>query len=141
MKKILYTGYRSWGNEIDFFNAEHTKISGWYPEKFDNGSILINNPKDKESELFIINNIRFCEDPTDMFFADVKSLGNISKELIYGNSDKLHKYIFNKIGYKEPNKIISFLTSDNNFMITVKTIFCGLILPIGIGLLMYFLNR
>lgn len=119
MKRILYFGYRQYGNSIDFLDGSRTNIAGWYPIRFDNGSFIIDNPSDetKQPELFLISDLKFCNNPRDMFFAKVTSFGYISRELADGPSEPRIEYVNNIIkNNKKP-----FLKRIRNIFLKYKS--------------------
>ena len=77
----MYLG-GGWGDAIYYFNDEKTRIYGFKgPGKtFSEGSVLFDlaNNKDKdEIPLYYISNIKWQDDPSDMFFADIDLIGGV----------------------------------------------------------------
>ena len=78
----MYLG-GSWGNAIYFWNDEKTRIYGFkdpYRNSFAEGSVmfdLANNQHNDTIPLYYISNIKYEDDPKDMFFADISLIGNV----------------------------------------------------------------
>ena len=85
MKKIMYVG-GSWGDAIYFLNPDDevkTRIYGFkhrYYNGFAEGSVLFDlayNQNEKTIPLYLIHGIEYKDDPHDMFFANIKLIGNV----------------------------------------------------------------
>ena len=82
MKQIMYVG-GSWGDAIYFLNPQKEERDRIYGFKFNtpsNGSVLFDLAHNFENDtipLFYVDGIECQNDPRDMFFADIKLIGNV----------------------------------------------------------------
>lgn len=82
MRHIMYVG-GCWGNAIYFLNPEKEEKDRIYGFKFktpSNGSVLFDLAHNKGNDtipLYYVDGIKCEDDPKDMFFADIKLIGNI----------------------------------------------------------------
>ena len=75
----MYIG-GGWGNAIYFWDKEKTRIYGFKKDNFEEGSVLFDLANNKYNEtipLYLITNIEYEYDPSDMFFADISLIGNV----------------------------------------------------------------
>ena len=78
----MYLG-GGWGDAIYYANDENTRIYGFKGrgKTFSEGSVLfdlINHKKgDEKVPLYYISNIKWQDDPSDMFFADIDLIGGV----------------------------------------------------------------
>lgn len=70
-----------WGDRIEIFNWSETpnkkhlpRITGWKNPLPKNGDLLKVQMKSGKTGIFEIVNIKYCDNPSDMFFADIKLL-------------------------------------------------------------------
>ena len=99
----MYVG-GTWGDAIYLWNKENTRIYGFKnpaTNGFAEGSVLFdlgNNVENDTIPLYYVSNIKYEDDPHDMFFADIDLIGNVENP----------KNDYDKSWYKEPiKKLIS----------------------------------
>ena len=88
-----YTLGGFWGNKVclanpnefkflDFNKKQIVKIHGWHPERPQRGDTLLIEGKLSDM-MFEFVDVEYCNNPPDMFFADIKILGQRMKEEIH----------------------------------------------------------
>lgn len=74
--------YQSWGNAINWTNWPELKINGHLTRRPTIGDILTCDFVSGAKHEFQFIQVEYVNDPTDMFFAEVKHLGEIESENI-----------------------------------------------------------
>ena len=80
---IFYVGNGGWGNSCYFLEEGKTdRIYGWKPKRFSHAIFIdLCHHLDEGVPLYESTGIEWCDDPRDMFFADVKLIGTISNDV------------------------------------------------------------
>ena len=81
MKYIMYIG-GTWGDYINFQDNKKDRIYGFRPwnRRCSDGSVLFDLAGNRNNDtipLYYVKNIRWQDDPNDMFFADIELIGNV----------------------------------------------------------------
>ena len=73
-KHVMYVG-GAWGDAIYFWDLEKTRIYGFKPYRFAEGSILFDLAHHVDKQyvpMYLVKNMEWQIDPSDMFFADIE---------------------------------------------------------------------
>ena len=72
-----YWEHFSWGDSIQWRNSDDTlplKVVGWHARRPKDGDKLLYQTENEEIAVGYFVNVKYCDNPKDMFFADVVPL-------------------------------------------------------------------
>ena len=95
--RVMYLG-SCWGNAIYYLDNSHERIYGYkdpLSNDFHDGSVMfdiINHYDDDVIPLYLVTNKKRCNNPRDMFFADIYLIGHVKNPYNY-QGNWYHPYI------------------------------------------------
>ena len=119
--RVMYLG-GTWGDAMYYFDDDHKRIYGFknrVNNAFSDGSVmfdLANHKNDDNIPLYLITDIKFEDDPADMFYANISLLGNVKNphKGSGGYNDSWYKPYIGEIldEYKNKLKRLSFFKRE-----------------------------
>lgn len=106
LRRLTYFGSYGWGDAMHL-DEDTLRVHGWKPYYFsDNQVAAISLEEDKEeSPIYLLQEVKWCSDPRDMFFAKAKLLGHVPTRLCVANSDELNEIVLKMYDeWREANK-------------------------------------
>lgn len=115
LRRIVYFGYANWGNAIHYADESHTKIYGWKPYNFWSNETcmidLVNSMYSKYTPVYLLKNVHWQSDPSDMFFADIEKIGEIPTEIAKLGGTSVEKEVLN---------VYSAYAAEHNIFLRIK---------------------
>ena len=91
LKRLTYFGSYCWGDAMHL-DEETLSVHGWKPYYFSDNQVAAINLKkqEKESPVYLLQQVEWQRDPRDMFFAKAKLIGYVPTSLCVANSEELN---------------------------------------------------
>ena len=85
LKRLTYFGYYCEGNAMHMERGTN-KVYGWKSPRFGDRELAAISLEygQKEAPVYVLEDVRWCNDPKDMFFANAKLIGYLPRNIAAG---------------------------------------------------------